>query len=227
MVMCRPKRCNSMADTTATHTFQYASSEHQAQTAVAGMWLFLATEVLFFGGLILSWIYSRHWNQEGFDAGARETELWIGTLNTAVLVTSSFVYATGLAFIRAGDARRLIQCCLLVLSLGLAFLALKFGLEWHDDFAKHLFPNDHDFKITGPAQGGARLFFVFYFVSTALHGVHMVVGIALVSWIILRARRGDFSRDNYTPVHAVGLYWSFVDIVWLTLYPLIYLIGRG
>jgi len=191
------------------------------------MWLFLATEVLLFGGLILSWIYSRHWNQIGFDAGARETVLWIGTLNTAILVTSSFVYAAGVAFIRMGNTRRLIQCCLLALLLGVAFLALKFGLEWRDDFANHLFPTAQDFKIAGPEEGGARLFYVFYFIGTALHGVHMIVGMALVSWVILRARRGEFSPGYYTPVHTVGLYWSFVDIVWLTLYPLIYLIGRG
>jgi cytochrome c oxidase subunit III len=215
-----------MSDAVAPRGFQYASARDQSQTAVAGMWLFLATEVLFFGGLILSWIYSRHWNQTGFDAGARETELWIGTLNTAILVTSSFAYATGLAFIRAGNIRRLIQCLAVTLALGLAFLALKFGLEWGDDFAKHLFPSAPDFKITGSDQGGARLFFVFYFISTALHGVHMIVGVALVAWIILRARRGAFTPAYYTPVHVVGLYWSFVDIVWLTLYPLIYLIGR-
>lgn len=216
-----------MSDTTAPHAFQYASAEHQAQTAIAGMWLFMATEVLFFGGLILSWIFSRHWNQAGFDAGARETELWIGTVNTGILITSSFSYATGLAFIRAGNTKRLIQCLSVTLALGLAFLVLKFGLEWSGDFAKHLFPTDPDFKISGPEQGGARLFFVFYFIGTALHGVHMVVGVGLVSWIILRARRGGFTALRYTPVHAVGLYWSFVDIVWLTLYPLIYLIGRG
>jgi cytochrome c oxidase subunit 3 len=216
-----------MSETIASHDFQYASARHQSQTAVAGMWLFLATEVLFFGGLILSWIYSRHWNQAGFDAGSGETELWIGTLNTGLLVTSSFTYAAGLAFIRAGDTRRLIQCLSVTLALGLAFLALKFGLEWSDDFANHLFPASTEFKITGPEQGGARLFFIFYFISTALHGVHMMVGVTLVIWIILRARRGAFTPAYYTPVHVVGLYWSFMDIVWLTLYPLIYLIGRG
>ena len=83
--------------------FQYSSPSHQAETAVAGMWLFLATEVLFFGGLILCWIYSRHWNQAGFDAGARETKLWIGTLNTAILISSSLIYTAGVAFIRVGN----------------------------------------------------------------------------------------------------------------------------
>jgi cytochrome c oxidase subunit 3 len=207
--------------------FQYASPSHQAETAVSGMWLFLATEVLFFGGLILCWIYSRHWNPSGFDAGARETELWIGTLNTAILITSSLVYAMGLAFIRVGNTRRLIQCCVVTLALGLVFLALKFGLEWRDDFAHHLFPAAADFKITGAQAGGARLFYVFYFISTGLHGLHMLIGVALLMWIIRRARRGEFSALYHTPVHVVGLYWSFVDIVWITLYPLIYLVGRG
>jgi cytochrome c oxidase subunit 3 len=207
--------------------FQYASPSHQAETAIAGMWLFLATEVLFFGGLILCWIYSRHWNQLGFDAGARETKLWVGTLNTGILISSSFVYTAGVAFIRVGNTRRLIQCCWLTLLLGVAFLGLKFGLEWRDDFESHLFPAFPDFKIAGPEGGGARLFFIFYFISTALHGLHMLIGIGLLIWVVRRARRDEFSALYHTPVQVVGLYWSFVDIVWLILYPLIYLVGRG
>jgi cytochrome c oxidase subunit 3 len=210
---------------TVYHDFQYASPSHQAETAAVGMWLFLATEVLFFGGLLLSWIYARHFNQLGFDAGAHETKLWIGTLNTGILITSSFVYALGLAFIRVGNVRRLIQCCVVTLLLGLVFLALKFGLEWRNDFANHLFPAASDFKIIGAAQGGAKLFFLFYFIATGLHGVHMLVGVGLLLWIIWRAQRRQFCALYHTPVHAVGLYWSFVDIVWLTLYPLIYLVG--
>jgi cytochrome c oxidase subunit III len=190
------------------------------------MWLFLATEVLFFGVLFLSWIYSRHWNQAGFDAGARQTELVIGTINTVILVASSFVYSAGVAFIEAGNQRRLTQCCAIAWVLGLAFLILKFGIEWHDDFHKHLFPGP-DFAISGPLGSGARIFFVFYFVSTALHGLHMIGGLVLVGWIILRARRGEFSPLYHTPVAVVGLYWSFVDMVWIVLYPLIYLVGRG
>ncbi|HEX4153849.1 MAG TPA: cytochrome c oxidase subunit 3 [Steroidobacteraceae bacterium] len=212
------------ASPTLAHGFQYAGPSHQAETAVAGMWLFLATEVLLFGGLILSWIYARHFNPLGFAAGARETELRVGTLNTAILISSSFTYALGLSFLRAGNSRRLLHCLALTLLLGAAFLALKFGLEWHDDFRNHLFPTDARFKIVGAENGGARLFFSFYFIGTALHGLHMTVGVALVIWIILRARRGEFSARYHTPVHLVGLYWSFVDIVWLALYPLIYLI---
>jgi len=215
-----------MSEAHLTNEFQYSSAGHRAETAISGMWLFLATEVLFFGALLLSWIYCRHWNQAGFDAGARQTQLAIGTINTVILVTSSLVYSTGLAFMEAGNTHRLIQCCAIAWGLGVAFLILKFGIEWHRDFAEHLFPGQ-DFAISGSLGGGARLFFVFYFVSTALHGLHMIVGLILVGWIILRARRGEFSFIYFTPVVVVGLYWSFVDIVWILLYPLIYLVGRG
>lgn len=216
----------AMSDTTVTHEIQYSSAEHQSETAISGMWLFLATEVLFFGALFLSWIYSRHWNQAGFDAGAQQTSLAIGTTNTVILLTSSFVYSVGLAFMRGGNSRRLVQCCVLAWLLGAAFLILKFGIEWPDDIDRGLFPGP-DFSIIGPLSAGAQLFFVFYFFGTALHGLHMLGGLGLVGWIIQRTRRGDFSPDYHTPVTVVGLYWSFVDIVWIVLYPLIYLIGRG
>ena len=215
-----------MSEASLTHEFQYSSARHQAETAISGMWLFLATEVLFFGALFLTWIYSRHWNQAGFDAGAQQTDLAIGTVNTVILVVSSFVYSAGVAFIEAGNSRRLIQCCAAAWALGVAFLILKFGIEWRDDFNNHLFPGP-GFAINGPLGGGARIFFVFYFFGTALHGLHMVLGLILVAWIIVCAWRKEFSSRYYTPVGVVGLYWSFVDMVWIVLYPLIYLVGRG
>ncbi|MGO4842476.1 cytochrome c oxidase subunit 3, partial [Rhizobiaceae sp. 2RAB30] len=104
-----------------------------------------------------AWIYSRHWNQAGFDAGAQQTSLAIGTINTVILLTSSFVYSVGLAFIRVGDSRRLIQCCILAWLLGATFLVLKFGVEWPDDIERGLFPG-HGFSITGQLSGGAQLF---------------------------------------------------------------------
>jgi cytochrome c oxidase subunit 3 len=214
-----------MSDQAVPHHFQYASARQQADTAVAGMWLFLATEVLFFGALILAWIFCRHWEMAGFDAGGARTNLTIGTINTVVLVSSSAVFAAGLAGIEAGDGRLLRRCLALTAALGVLFLLLK-GYEWYDDFAQHLFPGA-GFAIQGDASGGAQLFFSFYFVATVLHSVHMLIGIGLVCWLLLRARVGAF-RPGYTvPVEVVGLYWSFVDVVWMTLYPLIYLVGRG
>ncbi len=99
------------------------------------MWLFLASEILFFGGLIVAWMFCRHWQLAGFDAGARETVLWIGTLNLFLLITSSFVYSSGLAFIEAGNIRRLIQCCVVTMAIGTLFLLLKF-YEWHIDISE-------------------------------------------------------------------------------------------
>ena len=215
-----------MSDACALHAVQYASAAHQEGSAVAGMWLFLATEMLFFGGLVLAWIYARTMNLDGFDAGAGATALWIGIVNTVLLLTSSFVFSLGALFARAGDNRRVLWCCLGALVLALGFLALKFGLEWHDDIRKHLFPGDPGFHFHGRLEGGARLFFVFYFVATGLHGVHMLAGIVLVGIVAWRAHRGAFSPRYHTPVTVVGLYWSFVDAVWLILFPLIYLIGR-
>jgi len=106
------------------------------------------------------------------------------------------------------------------MGLGTAFLILKFGVEWRDDLANNLFPGA-DFSIQGPGRGGAKLFFAFYFIGTALHGLHLVAGIILVGWIVWRAHKRQFSPAYLTPVLLVGLYWSFVDIVWLVLYPLI------
>jgi cytochrome c oxidase subunit 3 len=186
----------------------------------------LASEILFFGVLFLAWSYCRHRNSAGFDTGARQTAIAIGTINTAILLCSSFVYSAGVGYLRAANNRRMIECCLVAMGLGAAFLVLKFGVEWRDDLANDLFPGA-DFSIQGPARGGAKLFFVFYFFGTALHGLHLVVGILLVGWIVWRARKGQFSRAYYTPVLLVGLYWSFVDVVWLVLYPMIYLVGRS
>jgi cytochrome c oxidase subunit III len=215
-----------MPEAIAPHVeFQYSDARHQADTAVVGMWLFLATEVLFFGGLILVWLFCRHWQQTGFDAGARETLIAFGTTNLVLLLTASLTFSAGLAWTRLGITRRLVHCCWLTASLGALFLVLK-SIEWYIDIADHLFPTGA-FKLTGAEADGARLFWSFYFVSTGLHAAHMIAGVGLLCWLALRARKGAFSAKWHTPVAVVGLYWSFVDIVWIVLYPLIYLIGRG
>ncbi len=214
-----------MLEASLSHEFQYSSASHQAETAVAGMWLFLATEVVFFGALFLVWIFARHFDQAGFHTGAPQTELEIGTINTVILITGSLAYSLGAVFIEEGNARRLIKWCAVAWLLGLAFMILKFGLEWRDDFDRHMFPGP-DFAIKGPLAGGAQLFWTFYFFGTFIHGLHLTVGLALVGWIIFRAWQGAFSSGYYSPVLVVGLYWTFVDIVWLILYPLIYLVGR-
>ena len=201
--------------------FQYAGIAHQTETALDGMWLFLTTELLFFGGLFFLYMILRMEHPQGVAAGSRHTELLIGTVNTALLLTSSAVFAYGLGCIRAGKQRPLTVACVITALLGTAFLLLKI-FEWHDDFSKHLFPGP-EFAIIGPDGNDAQLFWCFYWVATFLHGLHMIAGVGLVSWLARGARAGRYSAGYHTPVEVVGLYWSFVDMVWLCLYPMIYL----
>ena len=205
--------------------FQYASPAHEADTAVAGMWLFLASEALFFGGLFFVWLVLRVRQPGGVTLGVEHTNLAIGTANTAILLTSSLAFSVGLQHARAGRNRATAWAALVTAGLGLAFLALK-GLEWYLDLREGLFPGE-GFKLTGESAPGAHMFFDLYWVATGLHGVHMLVGVALVLWIARRAWRGNFSRAFTTSVEVTGLYWSFVDVVWLILYALIYVAARS
>ena len=203
--------------------FQYADLSHQTETAIAGMWIFLATEALFFGSLFLLYAIYRATHGDAIAEASRHGELAIGTINTVILVSSSGVFVYGLGQIQAGRSRPLFWACVATACLGLAFLLLK-GYEWKLDFDDHLFPGP-DFAITGANAGPAQLFWGFYFIATGLHGLHMIVGIILVSWIARGASRGCYTAAYHTPVEVVGLYWSFVDMVWLLLYPAIYLAG--
>ena len=216
-----------LAAPAADAEFHYSSAAHQADTAIAGMWLFLATEILFFGGIVFAWTAMAITHAEGFRLATHHTNLLIGSVNTALLLTSSAVctWAVG----RPEDARRVVRGFLLTGALGAGFLVLK-GVEWMGEFHEHLFPGP-DFALGGigaghSAGGGAQIFFSLYFVATGLHGVHMLAGLALLAITGWRARRGQFRPGHTTPVEVTALYWSFVDLVWLTLYPLIYLVMR-
>lgn len=204
--------------------FQYADMSHQADTATSGMWLFLASELLFFGGMFLVFAVYSNSHRVGLLEGSRHTELAIGTINTALLLASSAVFTYGASCARRGRNRAVFWASAMTAVLGVGFLLLK-GIEWSGDFAKHLFPGP-GFAVQGADAGGAELFWCFYFVMTALHGLHMIVGIGLVGWIARNAARGRYSPAYSTPVEIVGLYWSFVDMIWLVLYPTIYLVGR-
>jgi len=204
--------------------FQYSGIKHQADTALSGMWLFLATEVLFFGGLFLLYAVYRFADPGGIAEGSRHAEFAIGTANTFLLLTSSAVFAWGVGCAERGRNRALFHAALVTALIGVAFLLLK-GWEWKKDLDDHLFPGP-GFGITGPHRGGAELFWSFYFVGTGLHGLHMLVGIGLVAWIAWTVRSGRYSPRYLTRVEVVGLYWGFVDMVWLCLYPSIYLAGR-
>jgi len=198
---------------------QYATLEQQSDSAQLGIWVFLATETLFFGALLLGYAVLRHAYPAGFAEAGRETKIIIGTVNTAVLLTSSATMAWAVHAAGSGHRRLLTLMLAITAALGLVFLGLK-GVEYSEEYAERLVPG---FNFD-PAHGAAvELFYFLYFVLTGLHAVHLTIGIAVVVVIAVRARRGAFSPAYYTPVEVTGLYWHFVDLVWIFLFPLLYL----
>lgn len=186
-----------------------------------GMWVFLASEVLFFGGLFLAYLYGRtHW-PPGWAAASHRTDVALGTVNTALLLTSSTVVALAVGCEEDARHRRWTPRLLaLTATLGTVFLVIK-GLEWHTEWDRHLFP--------GPSFAldiaGAQEFFALYFVMTGLHAVHMIVGVGVLAILACASSRGrDRARSSHVEIAA--LYWHFVDVVWIFLYPLLYLVER-
>lgn len=202
---------------------QYSTQLQQRETAHAGMWLFLATEVLFFGGLFLGYTVYRMYYPHAFTAGARHMEITIGAVNTAVLLTSSLMMALAVHSAQLGRVRRLIGFLAATMVFGAVFLALKFT-EYYLHWKEHKFPGPH-FQTDFPIPGHEQIYWFLYFVMTGAHAVHMTVGMGLLVWLVIQASRERFTVPWHTPVEVVGLYWHFVDIIWLFLFALLYLIG--
>jgi cytochrome c oxidase subunit 3 len=193
----------------------------QREAATFGMWVFLTSELLFFSGMILVYAVCRYLQPTGFLAAARETNVWFGTINTMVLLTSSLAMAVAA---QAGDAklRRLaIACLAATVVLGVAFLTIK-GFEYREDIKKHLLPGA-GFAIAAP---GAQLFFSVYWVMTGVHAIHLSIGIVLVARLILETARRELPLSS-PEIQATALYWHLVDVIWIILYPLLYLGGRA
>ncbi len=203
---------------------QFDTPEQQYRAANLGMWCFLATEVLFFGGLILGFIVYAWLYRDAFVQASGRLSIVLGGINTAVLLTSSLTLV--LAIHAAQNNRSKKSCFLLAMTalLGIVFLGIK-AVEYTREFHEHLFPGA-GFDFTSSLPKTAALFFFLYFMMTALHALHLTIGISLVCWMALRARRKDFSDRYFTPLELTGLYWHFVDIVWVFLFPLLYLMER-
>jgi cytochrome c oxidase subunit 3 len=205
--------------------FQFADLRQQHEVAQLGMWAFLTTEILFFGGLFFAYLVYRIGYPAGFAAAAFHTKIVIGTANTAILLTSSFAVAWAVAAAKLRQSHLAGGLLGAAAVLGLVFLALK-GFEYSDEYREHLVPGI-DFAFADTNAKGAELFFVFYFTATALHGVHVLVGIAALSIIAWRAANDAYSSDYHAPLSVAALYWHFVDAVWVVLFALIYLPGRS
>ena len=204
---------------------QFATLAQQRETASLGMWLFLATEILFFGGLFAAYATYRWSYPDGFAAAGAHTKVWLGSINTAILLTSSFSVTLAIQAAEASRRRPLVLFLLAAGVLGVLFLCVK-GFEYFEEYQEGLIPGVN-FAFEGIHARAAELFFLFYFIATGVHAVHLTVGIVLVVGAALRASRGRFLGDRSTTIEVIGLYWHFVDIIWIFLYPLIYLVGRS
>ena len=215
------------ADTELMPEMQYATLAQQGETAQFGMWVFLTQETIFFGALIFTYFLYRTTYPHEFAAAAKDAVLWCGTLNFVILVTSSLTMVLAINA-AAQDVRpnRMVRWLIMTVVLGCLFLVVK-GYEYYLDFQDKVVPVVA-FEVK-PGKGSAGvLFWVFYWVATGLHAIHLTIGIGLVLYMLLwRIRRGEISPAYYAPLEVVGIYWSFVDTVWLFLYPCIYLVGRS
>jgi cytochrome c oxidase subunit 3 len=204
--------------------------EQQRDVETFGMWMFLATEVLIFGAVITAYTVYRLRYPVDFEAASSKLNVLIGSINTIVLLSSSLTMVLAVHATRMGRQKMILTCLLLTIFLGLAFFGFK-AVEYYEDYKESLVPGlrfepGEWAEHTPPVNAAhVQLMLVFYYIMTGLHAAHMIVGIGLLSWLVYRARRGMLTPTRYMSVEVVGLYWHFVDIVWIFLLPLLYLTG--
>lgn len=222
----------------------FETVEQQADAAGFAMWLFLLTEIMFFGGLFTAYLIYRNWYYPAFVAGSHQLNIFWGTLNTLLLISSSFTMAMGVWCAETHKKRGLVLCLVLTFTLGLGFLGIK-TIEYGEKIEKHHVPGFHfslssfldpDSDSAAKAAGDKPLpldmarhtevYFSLYFAMTGMHALHMIIGIAILGFMIFRAQAGAYTAGHVTFVENFGLYWHFVDIVWIFLFPLLYLISR-
>ena len=204
---------------------QFDSAEQQKDASTLGMWIFLITEIMFFGGMFLAYSVYRNFYPTVFAVASSSLNAIIGAANTAILLCSSFTMVLAVRAAQLGQRRAIIIFLILTLILGIAFLGVK-AYEWNEKFEEHHVPGP-TFHLEGTdMQGPAQLFFSLYFAMTGLHALPMVVGAGILTWLLIQTYTGKFSASYMTPVDIAGLYWHFVDIIWIFLFPLLYLIDR-
>jgi cytochrome c oxidase subunit 3 len=193
----------------------------RGDTATLAMWVFLATEVMFFGALFLGYLHMRMGDPQGIAAASRHTHEWLGTINTAILLTSSFTMVLAVRAARLAEREEARRFLWITAALGLSFMAVK-GLEYTMEWNEGLVPGLH-FTVTEHVHATA-LFFYLYFVATGIHALHLAIGVATVSWLAWRLRAPAPPDWRVDEIDALGLYWHFVDAIWIVLYPLFYLV---
>ena len=202
---------------------QFDTMEQQKESSTLGMWLFLVTEIMFFGGLFLAYVIYRSAYPEAFAAASHTLDVKLGAFNTAVLIGSSLTMVLAVWAAQVNWRKGIVLFLLLTIVLGSVFLGVK-AVEYHDKFVHHHVPGAN-FEWDGPRAQNAQIFFSLYFIMTGLHATHMVIGIIILAVLAVYAWRGKFDSEYYNPLEMTGLYWHFVDIVWIFLFPLLYLLG--
>jgi cytochrome c oxidase subunit III len=207
---------------------QFEDVEQQREADTLGMWTFLVTEIMFFGGLFCAYIVYRSLHPQAFEIGSHLLEVQFGATNTAVLICSSLTMAMAIHSAQTGKSKSTIITYLVItMLLGLTFIGVKLYFEWYHDYLEHIVPGFG--FLARPAWGAnapqVEMFMVFYFFMTGLHALHMIIGVGILTVLVIMAARGRFSANYYAPLDISGLYWHFVDIIWIFLFPLLYLIG--
>jgi cytochrome c oxidase subunit 3 len=226
-----------MTNTTSaatSHEHQQGLAHHfrdlaqQKDTTGFGMWVFIAQEVMFFGGLFLAYAIYRASYPDVFAAASHHLSVPLGAFNTAVLICSSLSMALAVHAAATGDRRKTVAFLLLTVVLGSVFLGVKV-VEYKEKYDHHLIPgasfSGESLHLEGDRARQAQIYYSLYFAMTGLHALHMIIGIPIILWIAARAQRGDFTAEYNGPVEITGLYWHFVDIIWIFLFPLLYLIA--
>ena len=224
----------------------FENLEQQREAGALGMWVFLVTEIMFFGGMFLAYTLYRSQFPAAFASASNHLDLTLGAVNTVVLILSSFTMALAVYSAQLGKQRNLIVCLFLTIILGLTFLGIK-AVEYHDKDEDSLIPgklipgrpfhpgvqehgapeNKHNLHLLpGATVKNVEMFYWIYFAMTGMHAVHMIIGVGLLSVILFWSWRGKYGPEYHNPVEISGLYWHFVDIVWIFLFPLLYLLGR-
>ena len=203
----------------------FDSFEQQRDASYLGMWLFLAQEILFFGGLFTAYLVYRLYHQAAFAAGSHTLDIKLGAFNTAVLIGSSLTMALAVRGAQIGRRKALVLFLIATILLGGVFLGVKV-IEYSHKFHEHHVPGPNFVWEEGGDAAGAQMYFNLYFAMTGLHALHMIVGIGILLPMVVLAWRGAWTPANHNFVEGMGLYWHFVDIVWIFLFPLLYLLGR-
>lgn len=213
-----------MADHSSVLAHQFDDTEQQYEASSLGMWVFLLTEVMFFGGLFTGYIVYRTAYPEAWALGSNTLDVVLGGLNTGVLIASSLTMALAVHYAQLGNRKLLILFLVLTIVFGAGFLGVK-AVEYSHKFHEHHVPGP-SFHFEGEHARNVQLFFSFYFAMTGMHALHMVIGIGILFVLVWMAAKGRYTAKYFNPIEMFGLYWHFVDIIWIFLYPLLYLVGR-